>query len=347
MRLFRVELDKKFIEYKVQSFKDEHREEDLEYLLESNPDAILDEEILIIGRQVTTNLNTSMDLLGLDRTGNTVIIELKRDRTPRDTVAQALEYASFIDRLNYNQLEQIYQNYADNTDLSLTEQHRTFFNLEEDESVNINKEQHIIVLGSNISKEIRQQATYLNRKGLPVTCVEFNYFKTESGETLLSTDIAVSGENNTGTVSTEKRTQIDETKFMESLDDYSHPFFEQFLEAIGQHSLVIHWGTVGFSVNVDYDGKHVSICECFPPKTGTRRYACIYAVFVYIEKKIADSENLIEEYKDVFIKTGLFVSSGKNLRWNINTQPNQDEIKLVVKTYMSLAETLKKYRPIE
>ena len=108
MRLFRVESDKKFIEYKVQDFKDEHREEDLEYLLESNPDAILDEELMIIGRQIVTNLNTSIDLLGLNRTGNIAVIELKRDRTPRDTIAQALEYASYIEQLNYNQLEQTY-----------------------------------------------------------------------------------------------------------------------------------------------------------------------------------------------------------------------------------------------
>ena len=83
MRLFRVDSEKKFTEYEVQSYKEGHREKDLEYLLESNPNSILDKEILIIGRQVTTNLNTFIDLLGVDRSGNTAIIELKRDRTAR------------------------------------------------------------------------------------------------------------------------------------------------------------------------------------------------------------------------------------------------------------------------
>ena len=54
-----------------------------------------DGKILIIGRQVLTNLGSLIDLLGLDTFGNTVIIELKRGKTPRETVAQLLEYASF------------------------------------------------------------------------------------------------------------------------------------------------------------------------------------------------------------------------------------------------------------
>ncbi len=33
------------------------------------------------------------DLLGLDKDGNIVIVELKRGKTPREVVAQLLEYA--------------------------------------------------------------------------------------------------------------------------------------------------------------------------------------------------------------------------------------------------------------
>ena len=54
-------------------------------------DAILEDGgILIIGRQVRTDLGGFIDLLGVDRGGNVVVVELKRDRTPRDAVAQPL-----------------------------------------------------------------------------------------------------------------------------------------------------------------------------------------------------------------------------------------------------------------
>ena len=59
--------------------------------LEKNPESIVEDgALLIIGRQIATNLGSYIDLLALDREGNTAILELKRDRTPRDTIAQAL-----------------------------------------------------------------------------------------------------------------------------------------------------------------------------------------------------------------------------------------------------------------
>ena len=90
--------------YKEIRFKDENRESDLESLLENNPEYFFENsKILVIGRQITTNLNSFIDLLGIDNSGNTIVVELKRKKTPRDTIAQLLEYASFIENLDYSQ----------------------------------------------------------------------------------------------------------------------------------------------------------------------------------------------------------------------------------------------------
>ena len=90
--------------YKEIRFKDENRESDLESLLENNPEYFFENsKILVIGRQITTNLNSFIDLLGIDNSGNTIVVELKRNKTPRDTIAQLLEYASFIENLDYSQ----------------------------------------------------------------------------------------------------------------------------------------------------------------------------------------------------------------------------------------------------
>jgi hypothetical protein len=344
LRLFRVETDKKFKEYKVQDFKLEHREEDLESLLETNPDAILEEELMIIGRQIVTNLNTSLDLLGLDRTGNVAVIELKRDKTPRDTIAQSLEYASYIEQLNYNQLEKIYQKYTDGQETSLTDQHRTFFGLEEGETVNYNKEQHIIVIGSDITREIKQQASYLNRKGIPTTCVEFKYFETESGETLLSIDVAISRETSSRIISSEKQTKTTKSKFLDSLDENSYTFFEELLETLTTHGLKVHWGSIGFSLNVDFDGAHVSICEGYPIKTGTRNNAVVYVIFHAIESKLIDAENLMTKYRERFLETGVFASSGKNVRWTIDSEPSEKIIREVIDIYVDLTDEVKDYQ---
>ena len=50
-----------------------------------------------------------------------VVVELKRDRTPRDVVAQLLEYASFAERLDVDALESILRVYQKDESLSLAE----------------------------------------------------------------------------------------------------------------------------------------------------------------------------------------------------------------------------------
>ncbi len=105
MRVFGIQSDGQFSEYVQTPFQLNHDEAALENWLESNPDGIVEDgRILIIGRQVATNFGKFIDLLGIDREGNVVVVELKRDKTPRDTIAQSLEYASSAVRLDTTQL---------------------------------------------------------------------------------------------------------------------------------------------------------------------------------------------------------------------------------------------------
>src|SRR5687768_10498852 len=57
---------------------------------------LLGVEALVIGRQVLTAHGKFIDLLAMDRTGGLIIIELKKDRTARDIVAQVLDYGSWV-----------------------------------------------------------------------------------------------------------------------------------------------------------------------------------------------------------------------------------------------------------
>ncbi|MCD4678811.1 MAG: hypothetical protein K8S00_00345, partial [Bacteroidales bacterium] len=78
MKLFTINTEGKFVQFNEQGFKEENKEIDLEILLKNNPEYFFENsKILIIGRQVTTNLNTFIDLIGVDHLGNTVVIELK------------------------------------------------------------------------------------------------------------------------------------------------------------------------------------------------------------------------------------------------------------------------------
>lgn len=58
---------------------------------------ILSEEWMLIGRQENTRHGGRIDLLAIAPDGALVLIEIKRDRTPRDVVAQAIDYASWVE----------------------------------------------------------------------------------------------------------------------------------------------------------------------------------------------------------------------------------------------------------
>lgn len=62
--------------------------------------AMLDSSLMVIGREVSTSHGGRIDLLAVNVEGSLSIIELKRDRTPRDIVAQVLDYASWVARID-------------------------------------------------------------------------------------------------------------------------------------------------------------------------------------------------------------------------------------------------------
>jgi len=66
----------------------------LEQMITEDP-TILSDRWLLIGRQVRTTHGGFIDLLALNQDGQLIVIELKRDMTPREVVAQALDYASW------------------------------------------------------------------------------------------------------------------------------------------------------------------------------------------------------------------------------------------------------------
>ena len=83
-------------------------EQKLEEMIVRDP-RILSSEWLLIGRQEITSHGGRIDLLAIAPDGSLVLIELKRDRTPREIVAQALDYASWVEQLTSEKIAQIYQ----------------------------------------------------------------------------------------------------------------------------------------------------------------------------------------------------------------------------------------------
>ena len=333
MRIFNIKGDGKFEEFSQTHFHADHEESVLENWLEHNSDDILEDgKLLIIGRQVTTNLGSIIDLLGIDREGDTVVIELKRDRTPRDTLAQSLEYASFVEELDIDQLEKILQHYVTDESISLASYHRDYFELAPDEAVSFNKDQRIVLVGQRITGEIRQTASFLRKKVLRVTCLEFSYFQANGGKHLLSYDIVVGKEpQKIRQITSGALPTVSEESFMESLDQYGKEVFGRLLSFAKEKDFPIHWGTKGFSMNVDKGGVHVAICYGYPPKAVFKQsvYTALIGRGGFLSKLQVDESDAKELWAEAQ-NTGLFQKAGRELKALINRKYGEEEIKSLI-----------------
>ena len=72
---------------------------------------IVDCRLMLIGREVPTAFGGRIDILAIDADGNLTIIELKRDQTPREVVAQLLDYASWVRHLSSVAVAEIFIDY--------------------------------------------------------------------------------------------------------------------------------------------------------------------------------------------------------------------------------------------
>ena len=157
-----------------------------------------DVEVLYVGRQGSPGDGGIFDILGVDDRGNTVIVELKRDRAPRGIVAQALEYASEIRNVEYDYLNERYQEflreeqgYDDPSELpSLREAHREYFDLDDTLSPReFNDEQRLVVVGTDFQDVSLNMADFLREHSIDVVAVEYSTYRDENeGVELLTTD---------------------------------------------------------------------------------------------------------------------------------------------------------------
>jgi hypothetical protein len=346
MRLFGIHSDGKFGEYVQTPFHIDHEEAVLEGWLETNPDGIVEDgKILIIGRQVVTNFGGFIDLVGIDRQGTDVVVELKRNRTPRDTLAQALEYASFAARLDTGQLEGILRSYLNDESLNLAEHHRAYFELGLDEAIAFNKDQRVVIVGQRVTTEIRQTASFLRSKGIKVTCVEFTFFRGEGGIRLLSQEIVVGNEaDKPSQVASGSLPTVTEEAFLNSLDDNGKAVFSRILVLAKDKFMPIHWGTKGFSLNVDLDGTHVAVCYGYP-------IGAVYKQSVYttmagqgsMTSKTAVPEDVIKELRRKAQSTGLFSPAGRELKCPINRSFSEAEISGLLSWIEAVAEAIREY----
>ena len=82
-------------------------EKELELLLRDNIE-ILNKGWLVISNQVKTHAGKFIDILCIDHDGDMVVVELKKDLTPREVTAQVIDYAASVSEMTVEEIAQLY-----------------------------------------------------------------------------------------------------------------------------------------------------------------------------------------------------------------------------------------------
>jgi hypothetical protein len=156
-------------------------EEILEVMIENDP-SILEDEWLIIGRQVVTKYKKEIDLLAIAPDGSLVVIELKKSKTPRDVVAQAIDYATWVEELKAEEISAIYESYSKGKNLKDAFKSKFHVELEEE---NLNQNHQLVIVASELDDATERIISYLTDRGIAINAVFFEVF-TDGADQFLS-----------------------------------------------------------------------------------------------------------------------------------------------------------------
>ena len=145
----------------------------LEQMIINRPD-ILSGQWMLIGQQEHTGFGGRIDLLAIAPDASLVLIELKRDRSPREVVAQALDYAAWVDTLTTDRIVQIYQRYSKGGDLSKAFKAKFGEDLDED---TLNQSHQIILVAASLDDSTERIITYLNARDIAINVIFFQVFQ--------------------------------------------------------------------------------------------------------------------------------------------------------------------------
>jgi len=135
---------------------------------------ILSDRWMLIGKQVRTSYGGIIDLLALNQDGQVIVIELKRNLTPREVVAQALDYASWAKDLTADEIATIYDRFLNGG--SLDQAFQKWFGSDLDEE-QLNGSHQIVIVASSLDPSTERIVNYLNVMDVAINVIFFQVFQ--------------------------------------------------------------------------------------------------------------------------------------------------------------------------
>lgn len=170
-------------------------EKDLHEFLKRDP-SLLGDRLLVIGSEVITPYGSRLDLLAVDAEGNLNLLELKRDKTPREVVAQVLDYGSWASTLSRDDIIDIATKHLDQPFEAAFED--VFGSPPPDE---LNGDLSLTIVAAELDASSERIVNYLRDFGVPVNAVFFSYLE-DDGRRYLARSWLTSSDDETPTSTT-------------------------------------------------------------------------------------------------------------------------------------------------
>jgi hypothetical protein len=133
-----------------------------------------------------------IDLLGLDKAANIVVIELKRTEDGGHMDLQAIRYAAMVSALTFDRVVEIYSKYLkeNNSDDNAREKILEFLEWGEADEELFGQDVSIVLASAEFSKELTTAVMWLNERNLDIRCVRLKPYK-DGNRTLLDVQTVI------------------------------------------------------------------------------------------------------------------------------------------------------------
>lgn len=163
-------------------------EAELETLLDAHIE-LLNQNWLVIGRQVTMPSGKRIDLLCMDQDGDLIVVELKKDLTPREVTAQALDYAASVSAFTPAVIADTYLEYTKKhmgLEQSLDEAFQKKYGIALDEGIINQQNVKMVIVATSMDSSTERIITYLrNTYMVDINVLFFRVFACD-GKRLIS-----------------------------------------------------------------------------------------------------------------------------------------------------------------
>ncbi|MBR9801580.1 hypothetical protein GYB59_07725 [bacterium] len=142
---------------------------------------IVSPDTLIIAEEFSQweDSNRRIDLLGIDKDANLVVIELKRTEDGGHMELQAIRYAAMVSAMTFDRVAEVYSDYLTRNDepgdtraLLLD-----FLEWEEPDEDRFAQDVRVVLVSAEFSKELTTSVIWLNERGLDIRCIRIKPYR--------------------------------------------------------------------------------------------------------------------------------------------------------------------------